>query len=302
MPENTDRILRAELSGSMVRVMLIDNTNMAAEAMSIHEMSHVAAAASGRIMAATSMISAMLKESGSSVTVTFSGNGPIGKIQCVGAEGYCRIAMDNPAAELPLRSNGKLPVSDAVGKTGKLSVVKDIGLKTPYIGQCELVSGEIAEDFAMYFTVSEQQPSLVALGVLVAENCVIKSGGIIVQPLPGCPDGVIEQLELRSQLFSQISRELAEYSLEELLENSFRGLEPKVLGTQPVGYRCGCTRERMERALVSLGRKELDEMIAERKDIDMACHFCRRLCHFTPSELQKLREYAVKKEDSESKG
>ncbi len=302
MPENTDRILRAELSGGMVRVMLIDNTFMAAEAMAIHEMSHVAAAASGRILAATSMMSAMLKESGSSVTVTFAGDGPIGKIQCVGSEGYARIAVENPTVELPLRANGKLPVSDAVGSKGRLSVVKDIGLKTPYIGQSEIVSGEIAEDFAMYFTVSEQQPSLVALGVLVSGGSVVKSGGIIVQPLPGCPEEVISQLELRSQLFSQISRELCEYTLEELLENSFRGLEPKVLSVQPVAYRCGCSRERMERALISLGAKELDEMIEEDKGIDMACHFCRRLCHFTVGELRELRESAVKKENSESKG
>ena len=169
-----------------------------------------------------------------------------------------------------------------------MSVIKDLGLKKNYIGQCEIVSGEIAMDFANYFTVSEQQPSLVALGVLVNGDVVLKAGGLLIQPLPGCPDNVIDQIELRSPMFADISREMTFASIDQLCSDWFRGMNPKILERTPLAYRCTCGRERMEKALISLGRKELGSLIEEDKGAELVCHFCRSKYMFSTEELKDL--------------
>jgi molecular chaperone Hsp33 len=171
-------------------------------------------------------------------------------------------------------------------------VIKDLNLKENYIGQSELVSGEIAMDFAQYFTVSEQQPSLVALGVLVSGETVLKAGGLLIQPLPGCPDEIIDQLELRSPMFADISREMTFAPIEQLCEDWFRGMNPKILERTPVSYTCSCGRERMERALISLGRKELTTLIEEDQGAELVCHFCHSKYFFTTEQLQELLKEA----------
>ena len=173
-----------------------------------------------------------------------------------------------------------------------MSVVKDLGLREPYIGQCELISGEIAMDFANYFTVSEQQPSLVALGVLTSGDAVLKAGGLLLQPMPGCPDEVIDQLELRSPMFADISREMTFACKEQLAEDWFRGMQPELLERTPLRYHCGCSRERMEKALISLGRRELESLIAEDQGAELGCHFCHSRYAFTTGELQELLQRA----------
>ena len=176
----------------------------------------------------------------------------------------------------------------AVGHHGRMSVVKDLGLREPYIGQISLVSGELAMDFANYFTVSEQQPSLVSLGVLTSGDAVLKAGGLLIQPLPGCSEETLSQLELRTPMFADISRELTFDSPEGLMEGWFRGMEPKILERTPIGWGCSCSRERMEKTLISLGRKELTELSEDPAGAELSCHFCHSHYTFTPEELKEL--------------
>ena len=163
-----------------------------------------------------------------------------------------------------------------------------------YIGQIELVSGELGIDFANYYTVSEQQPSLVALGVLVAGDTVLKAGGLLIQPLPGCPDEVIDQIELRSPMFSDISREMTFAPKEELLEDWFRGMDLQILEREPLRYHCACSRYRMEKALISLGRRELQTIIDEDTGAELGCHFCHSQYAFSTDELKELLEKATR--------
>ena len=283
-----DEMMQIDLCNGQVRVMLCDTTRAVQTCADIHECTPVCTAALGRLMTGTLMLGIMMKGDDESVTVTVKGDGPIGTLVAVADHGFIRACADHPQTDLPLRPDGKLDVGTAVGRNGRMSVIKDLGLKKNYIGQSELVSGEIAMDFANYFTVSEQQPSLVALGVLVSGNTVLKAGGLLIQPLPGCPDEIIDQLELRSPMFADISREMTFAPISQLCEDWFRGMEPKVLERTPVEYRCTCSRERMEKALLSLGRKDLESLICEDHGAELVCHFCRSRYTFTEADLKKL--------------
>jgi len=287
-----DEMLQIDLCGGQVRVMLGETTRTVQKCADIHESTPVCTAALGRLMTGTLMLGIMMKGDDESVTVTLKGDGPIGSLVAVADHGFVRACADHPQLELPPRADGKLDVGTAVGHSGRMSVIKDLGLKKNYIGQSELVSGEIAMDFANYFTVSEQQPSLVALGVLVSGNVVLKAGGLLIQPLPGCPDEIIDQLELRSPMFADISREMTFAPIDQLCEDWFRGMDPRILERTPLDYRCTCSRERMEKALISLGRKDLRSLIDEDKGAELVCHFCRSRYQFTTGELEKLAEAA----------
>ena len=234
------------------------------------------------------MLGIMMKGKDESVTVTMKGDGPLGTLVAVADHGFVRACADHPQTELPLREDGKLDVGRAVGHSGYMSVIKDLGMKKNYIGQCEIVSGEIAMDFANYFTVSEQQPSLVALGVLVSGNTVLKAGGLLIQPMPGCPESIIDQLELRSPMFADISREMTFAPIDQLCNDWFRGMEPQILDRTRLGYRCTCSRSRMEKALISLGEKDLLELAEEDHGAELVCHFCRSRYVFSTEDLQSL--------------
>ena len=283
-----DEMLRLSLMGGQARVMMCETTAMCQQAADLHASTPVCTAAMGRLMTATAFLGVMMKGDNESVTVTVKGGGPMGTLVAVANHGDLKVCADNPQVELPLREDGKLDVGGAVGHSGRMSVVKDLGLREPYIGQCELVSGEMGMDFANYFTVSEQQPSLVSVGVLVNGNVVLKAGGLLIQPLPGCEESVLEQLELRSPMFASISREMTYAPKEQLIEDWFRGLEPELLERTPLSYCCGCSRERMEKALISLGRKELQTLIDEDKGAELGCHFCHSRYAFTTDELKDL--------------
>ena len=287
-----DEMLRLSLMGGQARVMMCETTAMCQQAADLHASTPVCTAAMGRLMTATAFLGVMMKGDNESVTVTVKGGGPMGTLVAVANHGDLKVCADNPQVELPLREDGKLDVGGAVGHSGRMSVVKDLGLREPYIGQCELVSGEMGMDFANYFTVSEQQPSLVSVGVLVNGNVVLKAGGLLIQPLPGCEESVLEQLELRSPMFASISREMTYAPKEQLIEDWFRGLEPELLERTPLAYRCGCSRERMEKALISLGRKELQTLIDEDKGAELGCHFCHSRYAFTTDELKDLLQRA----------
>ena len=283
-----DRVIRLQLMDGQARVLFMETTAMVQRAADIHNATPVCTAALGRLMTGTAMLGVMMKGEKESVTVTIKGGGPMGTLVAVANHGNLKAYADNPQVELPPREDGKLDVGSAVGHEGRMSVVKDLGLREPYIGQSELISGELGLDFANYFTSSEQQPSLVALGVLVSGDAVLKAGGLLIQPLPGCSEETLSALELRSPMFADISREMTMASMEELLDGWFRGLKPEVLEEGPLSYKCDCSRERMERALISLGRRELNTIIAEDTGAELGCHFCHNHYAFTTEELKEL--------------
>ena len=290
--DNKDEMLQIDLCGGQVRVMLCETTETVQRCADIHGSTPVCTAALGRLMTGTVMLGIMMKGEKESVTVTVKGDGPMGTLVAIAEQGKVRACADNPKVELPPRADGKLDVGGAVGHHGRMSVMKDLSLRKNYIGQSELVSGEIAMDFAQYFTVSEQQPSLVALGVLVSGNAVLKAGGLLIQPLPGCPDEIIDQLELRSPMFADISREMTFAPIELLCRDWFRGMEPRILERNPISYTCSCSRERMEKALISLGAKDLRSLIDEDEGAELVCHFCHSKYAFTTEQLQAMLKEA----------
>ena len=289
-----DEMIRMTLMDGQVRVMMCETTNMVQRAADIHNATPVCTAAMGRLMTATSMLSVMMKGERESVTVNIKGGGPMGTLTAVGDHGDIKVCADDTQVELPLRADGKLDVGGAIGKDGYMTVIKDLGLREPYIGQIELVSGELGIDFANYYTVSEQSPSLVALGVLVSGDAVLKAGGLLIQPLPGCDDEIIDQLELRSPMFADLSREMTFAPKEELLEDWFRGMKPVVLDRTPLRFHCSCSRHRMEKALISMGRRELQTIIDEDTGAELGCHFCHSQYAFTTQELRELLAQATR--------
>lgn len=291
-----DQMLHITLMDGMVRGLLMTAVNTVSQAAAIHHTSPVATAALGRTLMGTSMMGAMLKGDETSVTVTIDGGGPLGRIMCVADHDSVRGCVDVPNLELPLRPDGKLAVGMAVGHDGRMTVVRDLGMKSPYVGQTALFSGEIAEDFAAYYVQSEQKPTLQSLGVLVNGDVVLSAGGVLLQPMPDCPDAVISELELRSPLMADISRELCYDPMTTLMEKWFDGLKPVVLETQDWQYRCPCSRSRMEKSLIALGREELTRMIQdEQEGAELTCHFCKKTERFTQEDLARLLEQATRK-------
>ena len=290
--KQADELLQIDLGDGQARVMLCSTTETVQTCADIHGTSAVCTAALGRLLTGAAMMGIMMKGDEESVTVTMKGDGPMGTLMAVADHGDVRGYADDPTVKMPPRADGKLDVGGAVGHSGRMTVIRDLGNGKQYIGQSEIVSGEIAMDFANYFTVSEQKPSLVALGVRVHEGLVLQAGGILIQPLPGCPEEMIDQLELRSPMFADISRELTFDTLEHLAEDWFRGLNPQILERTPIRYRCTCSRERMEKALISLGRKDLQSLIDEGEGAEMSCHFCHRKHFFTTEQLRDMLEKA----------
>ena len=289
-----DEILHMTVCGGMARVLLMRTTGMSRKAAQIHQPSDTALAAMGRLMTATAMLGCMMKGEDDSVTVTVAGNGPAGKITCVANGTKIKIAPQNPQVELPLKKDGHLDVGGYIGHEGRLTVIKDLGLREPYVGQCQLVSGELGEDFAHYYTTSEQKPSIVALGALVNNGVCLSSGGALIQPLPGCPDEVLDLLEIRAMFFTSISREVAEEPLEDLATKWFDGMDLEILEKEPVAYQCDCSREKMEKALIAMGRRDLTQLIEEDGGAELTCHFCRTAHQFTKEDLTSLLERATR--------
>ena len=269
----------------------LDSTDMVAKAEQIHQTSAVVTAALGRLMTATSIMGAVLKGEDSSVTVRIGGKGPVGVVIAVADnQGNVRGYVTNPVVELPLNQHGKLDVKGAVGTDGFLSVIKDFGFGEPYVGQVPIVSGEIAEDVTNYYAVSEQLPTVCALGVLVNPDLTVRAaGGYVAQLLPGADDASIDRLEKTIQEMPPISQMIDQkMTPEEIAARVLQGFEPELLGEQQVEYRCNCSRDRVERAFLSMSREDLAEMANDTKDTEVSCHFCNKTYTFTPKELQKL--------------
>ena len=286
--ENQDRIIHFTLADGAVRGLLLQTTETVREAQRLHHASAVATAALGRALTGVAILASNLKEPDATVTLTIDGDGPLGKIICVGDGETVRGMVMNPSVGLPLR-DGKLDVGRAVGKKGRISVVKDLHLKNPFVGQIEIQSGEIAADLAYYYVQSEQSPSLVSLGVMASDTDVASAGGVLLQPMPDCPSEVIDELELRSPLFGEIAAELRHESLEQLMNLWLNGMNPVKLEEKPICYRCHCSRKRMERALIALGADELKRMIADDVEgAELVCHFCNEKYNFTTHDLLRL--------------
>lgn len=280
------------LRGGEARVFLCDTTQMAQQARDIHNASNTCSAAMGRMLAATAIMGANLKSEGDRITVTINGGGPAGPMCAVaGPDGRVKVTIEHPEVELALKPNGKLDVGGALGKDGQLTVMRSYGFGEPYIGRVNLVSGEVAEDFAMYYLESEQTPSLCALGTLVGEE-ILSAGGVLIQAMPGCSEELLDALEIRAELFSAVSQMLREMTLEEIAEGCFRGLEPEILEEIPLTLQCDCSREYIERVLLSMGAAELRDIIEKQHGCEVSCHFCRKHYAFTGEELNRLLEQA----------
>ncbi len=289
-----DTIVRAVGAEDFVKLTTISAQGIVERARQIHHTSPVATAALGRTLCATSILGDMLKEADASLTVRINGGGPIGSIITVSdSSGNVRGYVTNPQVDLPLRPDGKLDVGGAVGTNGMLTVSRDLGLREPYIGSTALVSGEIAEDFAAYYTESEQVGTACGLGVLVDTDCSVKcAGGFILQLLPGAPEELIDQLETNIRNVGAVTAMLTDGDAEAMAMRLLDGMDPKILETSPVTYRCSCSRERVWEAVRSVGNEALDEMIAEGKETSVSCQFCDTIYRFSVDDLKKMRQTA----------
>ncbi len=289
------KLIRAISSDGGVMMCAVDSTDIVGKMEQIHRTSAVTSAALGRLLSAASMMGSLLKGEDNSVTLRLAGNGPAGSVIAVSDSwGNVRGYVANPVVELPLNQYGKLDVGEAVGREGTLYVIKDLGLKEPYIGQIPIVSGEVAEDITSYYATSEQIPTVCGLGVLVNPDLTIRSaGGYLIQLLPGVDDASIDRLEANVNALDPVSKMLDDgLTPEEICKKALEGFEPEILDTLSVGYRCNCTRERVEKMLLSLGEKELADMAQSGETTEICCHFCDKKYHFTPQEIEYLRQSA----------
>ena len=292
----SNTLLRAIARDAGIQISAAVTTGLVERARQIHNTTPVATAALGRTLTATAIMGSQLKVDDGSVTVQVKGNGPLGAIVCVGdADGYVRGYLQNPAADLPLRPDGKLAVGAGVGR-GYLMVIKDIGLKDPITGTVALVNGEIAEDLTRYFAESEQIPSACALGVLVDTDCTVKcAGGWLVQLMPGVKDADIDRLEANLAKLEPMTTMLDKgMSLEEIVQAVLDGFAVDFLQTDEIGYRCACSREKVERALISMGKTELGKMADEQENSEVTCQFCDKIYTFSREELRELLAHAEK--------
>ena len=292
-----DTIIRATAADGQIKMAVITARESVERARQIHRLSPTACAALGRTLCAASLLGQAMKEENASLTIRVNGGGPIGSVVAVSDHlGNMRGYVENPGVELPLRPDGKLNVGGAVGKDGMFTVSRDIGLREPYIGSVELVSGEIAEDLTSYLLSSEQVPSACALGVLVdTDRSIRAAGGFIVQLMPGADEEIIAKLEDNIFLMDQLTTILDEDGTDAIFAQVLKGFDYHLVGEYPVAYRCPCSRERVEQALTVIDRKELDEIVAAGKDITVSCQFCDRVYAFTPQEIAALKPAAEEK-------
>ena len=285
------KLIRCITSDGQVMATAVDTTDIVNRAEQIHRTSAVVTAALGRLLTAGSMMGKMLKGKDDSVTLRVNGDGPTGSLIVVSDfNGDVRGYVQNPVVELPLNEKGKLDVGGAVGKNGLLYVLKDLGLKEPFSGSVPLVSGEIAEDITSYYAMSEQIPTVCALGVLVNPDLSVKAaGGYIIQLLPAASDSTIDKLEKSISELPSVTAMLSDgMTPEDIVRAALSGFEVEVLYTQDIEYKCNCSKDRVAKALISLGREELEAMAAEKEVTEVSCHFCDKVYKFSSNELKKL--------------
>jgi molecular chaperone Hsp33 len=289
-----DYIIRATAAGGQIRAFAATTKNLVEEARVAHGTSPTATAALGRLLTGGAMMGTMMKGDKDVLTLQIKGDGPIGGITVTAdSRGFVKGYVNEPMVILPASPAGKLDVGKAVG-AGMITVIKDLGLKEPYVGSCELVSGEIAEDLTYYFAESEQVPSSVALGVLMNnDNTVRQAGGFILQLLPGAEEEVIEKLEKKISEFTSITACLNKgMTPEDILNELLDGLDLVINDKLPTEFYCNCDKKRVEKALISVGKKELQSMIDDGEPIEVNCHFCGKHYNFNIDELKVLLKNA----------
>ena len=285
------KLIRCITSDGAVMASAIDSTEIVAEAERLHKTSAVVTAALGRLLTAASMMGNMLKGEKDTVTVKIDGGGPAGAVTAVAdSRGFVRGYAVNPIVEIPLKENGKLDVSGAVGTDGNVFVIKDLGLKEPYSGFVPIVSGEIAEDITSYYAVSEQIPTVCALGVLVNPDLTVKkAGGYIIQLLPAADESTVSRLEESLKKARPVTEQLDEgKDILDILKAMLDGFDTEVLSTNEVGYKCRCSRERTEKTISSLGIAELESIAEEMPEVEVKCSFCGKSYVFNREEVQKI--------------
>ena len=285
-----DYMVRATAAGAQIRAFACTTKELVEEARKAHNLSPVVTAGLGRLLSAGCMMGSMLKGEDDLITLIVRGDGPLqGLTVTADSKGRVKGYPLVPDVILPANAIGKLDVGGAVGR-GYLKVIRDMGLKEPYVGQTELQTGEIAEDLTYYFALSEQVPSSVGLGVLMEkDNTVKQAGGFIIQLMPFAEEEVISRLEENLQNIKSVTAMLeAGHTPEEMLTQILEGMDVEILGTMPVSFYCNCSRKRVQKALVGMGRRDLEDIIKDGEGIDVNCHFCNRNYHFTVDELKTL--------------
>lgn len=291
------KLVRCISSDGTLTVMAADTTDIVNTAQEIHKTSAVVSAALGRLLTAACLMGSALKGKDDSVTLRINGGGPAGTILAVSdSSGNVRGYAVNPVVEIPLNDKGKLDVAGAVGTDGALTVIKDLGLKDPYVGQIPIASGEIAEDITSYFAVSEQIPTVCALGVLVNPDLTIRrAGGFIIQLLPTADDSVIDLVEKCIEGIEPVTKMLdSKMTPEEICRHVLADFELEVLDEAQPEYRCNCSRDRVSKALISMGREELSDIMKDERT-ELCCQFCDKKYVFTPADIAKLIEQSNSK-------
>lgn len=284
-------LIRCITTDGSILACAVDSTEIVAHAERIHHTSAVATAALGRLLTGASLMGCMLKGEKDTLTLRVNGNGPCGTLLAVSDScGNVRGTIGEPIVELPLNPKGKLDVGGAVGANGTLSVIRDLGTGEPYIGQCPLVSGEIAEDITSYYANSEQVPGVCALGVLVNPDLTVKcAGGLLVQLLPFADNAAVERLEKNIQQLPAVTQMLSKgMSPQDICRLALDGMEFDVLDQAQVDYRCDCSRDRVEAALATLPQKDLLSLAKESGNMEVCCQFCDKKYYFSPSELEQM--------------
>lgn len=266
------KIYKTLIFDGQISLSVLDTTDVVNEAIRLHKLTPVCAAALGRTLTVTAFMASQLKGEDERLSVTINGNGAGGKIiAAADSKLNVRGAIDNPTVDLPLKANGKLDVGGVVGNSGYITVVKNLGLKEPYVGRSELVSGEIGEDFAAYYAYSEQQPTAIAVGVLIKNERCIGAGGVIIQPLPDCTEENLVKAENLVNKFSDVSKQIGETGVEDIIEKYFKGYD---FNAFDVRYKCNCSDEYVRKVLITLGEKELYDAIEKDGKIEVCCQFC----------------------------
>ena len=286
----SDQLIRAISKDGHIKATAVSTRALTERARQIHKALPVATAALGRTLAAVSMMGNALKEDGASVTLQIKGGGPAGRLLAVSdGTGNVKGYVEHPVVELPPRADGHLDVGTAVGKDGTLDVIRDLGMREPYIGQVPLTSGEIAEDVTTYFAISEQIPTVCALGVLVDKDLSVRcAGGFVVQLLPGATEEEIKHLEKNIKAMPSVTTMLEQgMSVRDMLELALQGFQPDILDSYHVTYKCDCSLERVEKMIRSLGRKEVEKMRDEDPIAEVNCQFCNKNYRVDLNDLLK---------------
>lgn len=286
------KLVRCISTDGSVAVMAVDSTDIVSKAENLHETSAVTSAALGRLLTAAALMGSNLKGENDSITLRLNGGGPAGTILAAGASnGNVKGYVTNPIVEIPLNAKGKLDVAGAVGKDGTLTVIKDMGLKEPYVGQIPIISGEIAEDITQYYATSEQVPTVCALGVLVNPDLSIKAaGGFLIQLLPFATDEIISKVERSIASLEPVTAMIDNgMTPEEICRKALSEFDLDVLDSCNCSYTCDCSQERVERALISLGKEEL-ENLAKENETEVKCDFCNKAYKFDSEQINRLIE------------